>query len=479
MLDGQTTTEIKVLGPLTVVAPDGPRDPGGENPRLLLALLVPDVGRVVTYGRLTEGLWGEAPPITARKTLQVHVSNLRQRLGDAVPIHTSPHGYTLACDTVSVDAVLFEREVDQACSVLDGDPGAACGLFERALDRWNGQAYADLVEHEAIRPEVARLDEIRMRAVECRIEAELAQGHWGEVLADLSVLTAECPYREHLHGLHMVALYRAGRQTEALRHYERTRRILGEELGIDPSRELSELHQRVLDHSPDLDGRGAQPDSRSSVNVEHRGFQLCESLGRRRDGTVYRAVQSSLGRDVAVEVSDSVMTGNPPVLAAMDHPHLVSVIDAWSDQATSYVAMPLLSGTLAQASTDAWTTHEALSLVSQVGRALQHLHDHGVVHSAVHPGNILLDEEGNAFLTDADADPSSGWITDLGSLAILARDLLSRCGSEALPPEVVEVIGGALVGESGGGYARVSAFVDALSGTIHRSPDRPVPATAS
>lgn len=474
-------TEIKVLGPLTVVAPDGPRDPGGETPRLLLALLAADVGRVVTYGRLTEGLWGESPPATARKTLQVHVSNLRQRLGEAVPIRTSPHGYTLVCDGVSVDAVLFEREVDQACALLDRDPGAACALLQRALDRWSGQAYADLVEHDAIRPEVARLDEIRMRAVERRIEGELAQGHCGEVLADLAVLTAEFPYREHFHGLQMLALYRSGRQTEALRHYERTRCNLGEELGIDPSRELRELHRRVLEHSPDLDGPSAPGTPLRTNGVEHRGFHLCESLGRRRGATVYRAVQSSLGRDVALEVNELVRAGGPPVLATMDHPHLVSVIDAWSEQTTSYVAMPLLSGTLAQANTDAWTAREALSLVTQVGRAVQHLHDHGVVHGAIHPDNILLDEEGNAFLTDADAGAPGvdGWLVDLVSLATVARELLSRCSPDALSADVVHVVDRARAVESGSGYARVSAFVDVLAGTVHRSVNRPTPATVS
>ena len=483
MGNGRTLTEIKVLGPLTVVAPDGPRYPGGETARLILALLATNVGRVVTYGRLTEGLWGEDPPATARKTLQVHVSNLRQRLGDAAPIITSTHGYTLCADGVSVDAVLFETEVAEACAVVDHDPSMACSMLARALDRWSGQAYADLVDHDAIRPEVARLDEIRMRATERRIEGELAQGHSNEVLADLAVLTTEFPYREHLHGLQILALYRSGRQAEALRHYERTRRRLSEELGIDPSPQLRDLHIRVLEHSPDLDDVGATSTAQPPGGAKNRGFRLRECLGKRRDGTVYRAVQSSLGRDVALEVNDAVEVG-APMLATMDHPHLVSVIDAWSEHSTSYIAMPLFSGTLAQWDTEKWTEREALLLVTQVGRALQHLHDHGVVHGAVRPDNILLDEEGNAFLTDADREAEAmaangeAWLVDLESLATLALDLLSGCGPQSPSVEVAHVIDLARVADPATAHSSVSAFIGSLAGAVFSPESRPMPATA-
>lgn len=418
-------TEIEVLGPLVVRAHDGVRDPGGDIPRLILALFVSRVGQVVTYDRLIEDIWGDDPPATARKTVQVHMSNLRKRLGDCVRLQTVSSGYRLEGDGLRIDCRDFEAGAEQARRLVASNPAAAGSLYARVLGLWSGPAFADVAESPAIAPEATRLEELRLQAIERRIECDLAQGKHAEAHADLGALCDRHPYRENLHGLRMLALYRDGRQTEALRHFEKARRRLADDLGVTPSSSLRHVQQQILEHSKELDLDVGGSDVVAGAAA--RGYELGESLGPRNGGTVYAGVQASLGRPVAVEVHTTSFS-EPPGLARHEHPYLVSVFDAWTDGGHSYVVMPLMERTLAQAKGSGdIETSEIPGWIGQIAEALGHLHSLGAGHGAVAADNVLLDSSGNALLTDAVIAPGGDDVhhADAVALALLARDLVA------------------------------------------------------
>jgi predicted ATPase/DNA-binding SARP family transcriptional activator len=233
--------EFRVLGPLEVVADDGAPVPlGGPRRRSLLALLLIDANGVVPVDRLVDGIWGEDPPATAHGALQVHVHALRKALG-ADRIVTRPPGYVLRVDEEELDAHRFER------LVAAGDPGA----LGEALSLWRGPAFADVAERPFVQSEAARLEESRLAALEARIEADLVEGRHAELTAELEALALEHPHREALQVQRMIALYRSGRQADALAAYRQAREALLQ-LGLEPSSELRALEQRVLRQDPAL-----------------------------------------------------------------------------------------------------------------------------------------------------------------------------------------------------------------------------------
>jgi DNA-binding SARP family transcriptional activator/tetratricopeptide (TPR) repeat protein len=230
--------EFRILGPLEVL-PDGrPLDLGAQK-RVLLALLVLDANRVVPSERLIDALWDEDPPETARKALQVHVSQLRKLLGRD-RIATAAPGYRLRVEPGELDLERFRKLQDE-------------GRFEEALGLWRGAALADLAGHHLFAPEASRLEELRLACQEERVERELAAGRHAELVPELEALVARYPLRERLRGQLMLALYRAGRQADALDAYRAVRRLLVDELGIEPGRALRELHQAILEQFPELD----------------------------------------------------------------------------------------------------------------------------------------------------------------------------------------------------------------------------------
>ncbi|GAA2322987.1 winged helix-turn-helix domain-containing protein [Streptomyces kunmingensis] len=225
-----------ILGPLDVRAHDGsPLDPGGPRPRALLTALLLDAGRTVSVERLIYGLYGEEPPAGAGNALQSQVSRLRKRLG--LEIETGPAGYRLVVDPDTVDVHRFERLARAGRqSLAAGDHARAAALLHEALGLWRGPAPEDL----------PRLEELRLGAVQDRIEADLALGDSAELVAEVRELLARYPLGERLYGLLMRALHATGRPAEALRVYEEARRVLADELGSDPSPELSALHLELL-----------------------------------------------------------------------------------------------------------------------------------------------------------------------------------------------------------------------------------------
>ncbi len=245
--------EAFVLGPVGLARDGVPIDIGGPKPTLLLALLLSAAGDVVGVETLIDGLWGDDPPATARKAVQVHVSNLRRALGEDFPLETVAGGYVITQHGLDVDATLFEADLAAATASLRRDPIGAGEAAARALARWRGPAYAGLQGADALQGEVHRLTELRHQSNVVRLEARLLLGQHADVVGELDALATEHPYREDLRRLHMVALYRSGRQTDALRAFERTRDRLRDDLGLDPSPALRSLQQRILDQAPDLD----------------------------------------------------------------------------------------------------------------------------------------------------------------------------------------------------------------------------------
>ena len=245
--------EFRVLGPLEVYEGGHPVPLPGARLRALLALLLLNANQVVTADRLIDGLWGESPPAGARKTLQVYVSRLRKELGPE-RIATHPGGYAIALEPDELDLRRFERLVEEGKAELAaGDPAAARDHLGAALDVWHGPALADLAFEPFAQVEALRLDELRLAALAERIEADLALRGHAELVGELEGLIAQYPLRERFRWQLMLALYRSGRQAEALEAYRQARRALVDELGIEPAAALKELEQAILDHDPALD----------------------------------------------------------------------------------------------------------------------------------------------------------------------------------------------------------------------------------
>ena len=244
--------EFGILGPLTVTSGGREVTPRGARERLLLGELLLDAGRVVPADLLIDRLWHDRLPANPTNALQALITRLRRSLGTDV-VHTRDPGYLLAIEPEQLDAARFERLTARARAVLDAHPATAARLLADALSLWRGRPLPELVDDEAARPELERLEELRLAAVEDRVEAELALGRHAELVPDLERLIGEHPLRERARRQLMVALYRSGRQADALAVYAATRRLLADELGLDPGRELRELQEAILRQDPALD----------------------------------------------------------------------------------------------------------------------------------------------------------------------------------------------------------------------------------
>jgi DNA-binding SARP family transcriptional activator len=234
--------EFRILGPLEVWDGEHAVELSGQRQRAVLALLAIHVGEVVPSERLITYLWGESPPPTAATSLQNAVSQLRKALGADV-VETRAPGYALRAERDAVDARRFERLLDEARSA---EPERRVSLVRDALQLWRGAPLADFAYDAFAQNEAARLEELRLSAVEERIEAELELGSAAELIGELENVVRESPLRERPRGQLMLALYRSGRQAEALQVYQETRRMLVEELGIEPTPALQELHASIL-----------------------------------------------------------------------------------------------------------------------------------------------------------------------------------------------------------------------------------------
>lgn len=390
---------IRVLGPVEVVSGGVDVRLGGPKQRTVLALLVAEVGKVVSVDALIDGLWGEDPTPGARSTLHTYISNLRTALGDVIVREGG--GYRLQANPQQVDAVQFEQAVVQATKIVDTQPAEGAQRLTAALALWRGHPYADVSESFPLELEARRLEELRLGAIEARIEAELAMGHHAELVAELGVLCSEFPVREGFCAQHMHALYRSGRQAEALRAFQKTRTYLVEELGLDASTQLRELEHRVLNHDPSLL-------LETEPQVETLAFLLTDiedstvlwemktgpmrSAVERHDQIIREAVEAAGGR-IVKRVGNGIDTAFADVGAALAAARAIQAglaASEWPETGPLLVRMAIDVGEVEARAGDYFGP-----VLNRAGRML----------AAGHGGQVLLSGDAHAAL----AASESGW----------------------------------------------------------------------
>ena len=349
---------FRILGDLEVVDGDRPLALGGAKQRAVLAILIVHRGEAVSTDKLIDELWGERPPVTAAKTVQVYVSHLRKVLGGDV-IVTRGRGYMLGVGSDQVDAGRFERLAAAGRAALgDGDHGAAAAKLREALGLWRGPALADFAYEAFATAAAERLEEARQAALEDRIDADLALGEHSSLVGELEVLVGEHPLRERLQGQLMLALYRSGRQADALDRYRAARSSLQEELGIEPGRELQHLHQRILEQDPALDA----PERPSAIG------RARAARGMRR-GAVVVTVGGVLLLGAVIGAIVSRDDGPSVDLK----PNSVAVIDAGSGEVEEGIAVGARPGDIAAGEGAIWVANlddESISQIDPADRAV-------------------------------------------------------------------------------------------------------------
>jgi len=266
--------EFRVLGPLEVLDAERTLDLGPPQQRAVLAMLLLRANEVVSADRLADELWTDGAPKSAAKAIQVYVSGLRKALGPARDLlETRGSGYLLRVGSGELDLHEFERLVQLATGE---EPATRVATLRSALSLWRGEPLADFAYEPFVQPEAARLGELRLHALEERIEAELALGQGSELIPELEALVAEQPLQERPRAQLMLALYRAGRQADALDVFREGRRLLDEQLGLGPGPQLRELERAILLQDPSLEGQAPTPvqPSRSIVAVPEQRSAL-------------------------------------------------------------------------------------------------------------------------------------------------------------------------------------------------------------
>jgi DNA-binding SARP family transcriptional activator len=292
--------DFRLLGPLEVSDRDRALALGGIKQRSLLAVLLLQANELASTEVLIDRLWADAPPATAVKAVQVHVSRLRKLLDEEGRLATHGRGYILHVEPSELDLARFERLADEARrSTAD----VAARKLGEALALWRGPALADLAYESFAQLEVARLEELRLTVLEQRMDADLACGRHEQLVGELETLVAHHPLRERLRGQLMLALYRSARQAEALAAYRVARRELQEELGLEPSGELRQLEQAILRQDPELDlPRDAGP----------RGVGGPASPAAAPDRALLVAPRALGGLDALVHLARPLAAADPP-----------------------------------------------------------------------------------------------------------------------------------------------------------------------
>jgi WD40 repeat protein/DNA-binding SARP family transcriptional activator len=403
--------EYRVLGTLEVLRDGEPIPLDSTKQRALLAALLIHANEVVSTERLIEYLWRDSPPEAGVKTLRFHVSKLRDALDpdrSGAPLVTKSPGYLLDVAPESVDANEFEKAVDVARKLSVSDPAGSVEMLRSALAMWRGRAFAEFQYEEFAHAAALRLDEVRLTAVEDRIDVELALGHHFELAGELEALVVEHPFRERLTEMWMLALYRSGRQAEALRAFQMLRTRLVEELGAEPGPAIVSLEQRILEQDRGLDVR---VESRAlGVSRAVRGYELRGLVRKDRLGEVHRAYKPSSGREVAIKIigpehadkSDFVQRfeAGAERIAALRHDYIVPLYDYWREPGNAYLVTRWLRGGDLKSALQRrqWAPNEAMIVLDSVGSALAYAHRLGVLHLDVRPANILLDDDGTPAL---------------------------------------------------------------------------------
>ena len=427
-----------VLGPLEITCDGVPIQLGSPKQRAVVGILLISSNRVVSTDQLIDAIWGDDAAPERQNALWVHISNLRKALepenmtrSNDGPLQTRSPGYVLDVESNQVDSVEFERLLAEGRALTETDPAAASIVFAEALALWRGPAYADFVYEPWAQAEISRLEELRLEAVESRIDADLRRGMTHELVGELESLVRQHPTRERLTGALMLTLYRSGRAADALRNYRLLRGRLGEELGVEPSAALQRLNERIVTNDPSLDSdhRAARSDRGVAPGLSVRGYEIRERLGERGSGVLYKAFQPAVGREVVIKVIRPELADDPTfirrfedeaqLVARLEHPHIVPLYDYWREPGAAYLVMRYMrGGTLADIMADGPMSSDRLAkLVDQIGAALETAHRSGVTHGRIGPDNILVDDSDNAYLADfeitsaarVDATVMAGW----------------------------------------------------------------------
>lgn len=401
--------EFCVLGKLEIRSDGDEIHAGAHRQRALLALLLTAPGTVFSTDAIIDALWGESGSPDRQNSVWVYVSGLRkaldpereQRTDDSVLLTRSP-GYLLDVPDDAIDAVRFERLVAEGRLLAASDPDAASMVLGEALSLWRGRPYEDFTYESFAQTEIARLLELRLEAVEARIDADLDRGRSRELVSELETLVREHPLREAFTAQLMTALHRTGRRADALRAYRHLSDRLGEELGVDPTVRLRQLETSIVtgevDNVPSSPGVHTTPEPGLAV----RGYELREKLAEGPIGTAFRAYQPSVGREVVVTVISAEMANDPDyirrfeadaqIAASLDSPHLVPLFDYWREPDAAYLVTRLLPGgdLASRLAHGALTASEAHRLVGQVGGALSAAHRAGVAHRDLRPETVLM-----------------------------------------------------------------------------------------
>jgi YVTN family beta-propeller protein len=372
--------EFRILGSLEVSAGDRQLELGSRKQRSVLAMLVLRAGNVVSTDALVDGLWGERPPATAAKSLQVYVSRLRKVLGEDAIVTRSP-GYALPAEPEQVDLGRFERFVEEAARE---PPTAAAAKLREALALWRGPALADVAEEPFAQVEVPRLEELRLAALEDRIDADLALGRHATVVAELEGLVRSYPYRERLRGQLMLALYRSGRQADALEAYREARNTLAEQLGLEPGSDLRDLERQILSQDSSL----AAPSDPERLGQRHR------RRGGRRT-LVLGVIALAAAAASTIAVLGLTDTKAEPFVAPANS---VALIDANENALADAIPLGERPTRVAIHGDDVWVLHPDRGTISHLSRSERSVL--GTVGTGGAPSNLAAEERG-VWVSDA------------------------------------------------------------------------------
>jgi DNA-binding SARP family transcriptional activator len=454
--------EFRILGPLEVLEEGRPLALGRLKERVVLAVLLLHANEFVSRERLIDELWGVAPPATARKAVNVYISKLRKTLGGNGDgqIATADGGYCLAVAPDLLDVDRLRTLVTGAREhMAGGDSEAASRLLEDALALWRGPTLAGLSLESVGRDEVAQLDELRLTVLMDRIDCDLAAGQHEHVLGELQVLVREHPLRERLRAQQMLALYRADRQADALDAYRDARRVLLDELGIEPSESLQRLQQAILRHDPALEApagttalNGTAPALAAAVEPARAGPRPRSRARRRR--YLVAAGLVVCGAVAAAVVLSTRGGGRPPPSSPVSAlaPNTVALIDPATGKLSGVAGGGLEPGPMAVVGSTLWTIARGIGqiepyhLLSRRGSA--------PFPAGASPYAIVADADGNAWVSQRKPvvtriGPPASYVSSnpYATPAAPSQDFpvpLARAGAEAVGGGYLWVISGPL-----------------------------------
>ena len=393
--------EFRALGALAVLVDGEEVAIGGPRQRRLLAMLLVHHDDVVSADRLADAVFDGEPTDAARTTLRSYIARTRRVIGAAssdVGLITQAPGYSMRTAPGTFDAVCFEQRLEEGRRQLTtGDPALAVVTLQSALKMWAGPAYAEFADEEWAQPEAQRLEELRLAALERLVDAELECGRAADTIPTLDTLVKDHPLREAFRAQQMLALYRAGRQVDALRAFRSYRETLIEEIGLEPSPGLVELQRRILDHDPGLELTAA-------AGEPLRGYRLGRRLGAGPNGTMYIATVAGVNHERTISILADPRVDDPEfvrsfeanaqLIASLTHEAIVPLHDYWRQPGTAYVvtqrsSTSTLRDRLERGPVD---RNAIVDIAVRIGGALLEAAAHGLEHGWITLDNIVGDD---------------------------------------------------------------------------------------